>query len=177
MNCLKLVTFLNLFLFITACSSGESKLLLILDKQIGKSKFVEKTRLELDSILGKKESKLKTSILNFVADRVELKYTEIVIDGKRARVRVVANVPKMEEMGSLILIVSYLPRQKMLDMTIQDIFIEAAKNSRRPASRHEDITNETYEFSVDFEKQKDWMANSAQLGHAYSKRNLISKKL
>ncbi len=176
MNFVKLFAILNIFLFVAGCTSGESKLQAILDRQIGRSKFVERTRLELDSILGKKESKLKTSVLNFVADRVELKYTEIIIDGKRARVKVVANVPKMEEMSTLILLASFLPRATMLNMTIQDVFVEVAKTSRRPSTANENITNEIYEFSIDFEKRKDWVANSAQINRAYSKRNLISKR-
>lgn len=176
MNFVKLFGILFLVLFVTGCSSGESKLQAILDRQIGRSKFVERTRLELDSILGKKESKLKTSVLNFVADRVELNYTEIIIDGKRARVRVVANVPKMEEMSTLILMASFLPRETMLNMTIQDLFVEVAKNSRRPSTASENITNETYEFSIDFEKRKDWVANSEQLSRAFSKRNLMTKR-
>ena len=170
------ISILNLFFFLAGCSSGESKLQSILDHQIGRPKFVERTRLELDSILGKKESKLKTSVLNFVADRVELKFTETIIDGKRGRVRVIANVPKMEEMSTLILMASFLPRDKMLDMTIQDLFIEVAKNSRRPSSSGDNITNETYEFSIDFEKRKEWVANSEQLNRAFSKRNLITKR-
>lgn len=176
MNFLKLFAIFNLFLFLAGCSSGESKLQSILDRQIGRSKFVERTRLELDSILGKKDSKLKSSVLSFVADRVELKYTEIIIDGKRARVRVIAHIPKMEEMSTLILMASFLPREKMLDMTIDDVFVEVAKNSRRPSSARNQITNETYEFSIDFEKRKDWIANSEQLIRAFSKRNLISKR-
>lgn len=176
MNFVKLFAILNIFLFLTGCSSGESKLQAILDRQIGRSKFVERTRLELDSILGKKESRLKSSVLDFVADRVDLQYSEIIIDGKRARVKVVANVPKMEEMSTLILMASFLPRQKMLDMTIQDLFVEVAKNARRPSSSADSITNETYEFSVDFEKRKDWVANSEQLNRAFSKRNLITKR-
>ena len=174
MNIAKFFGILFLLFFVAGCSSGESKLQAILDRQIGRSKFVERTRLELDSILGKKDSKLKTSVLNFVSDRVELKYTQIIIDGKRARVKVVANVPKMEEMSTLILMASFLPRETMLNMTIQDVFVEVAKNSRRPSS--ENITNETYEFSIDFEKRKDWVANSEQLNRAFSKRNLITKR-
>lgn len=176
MNFIKLFAILNLFLFLGGCSSGESKLQSILDRQIGRSKIVERTRLELDSILGKKDSRLKASVLDFISDRVELKYSEIIIDGKKARVKVVANVPKMEEMSTLILLASFLPRDKMLDMTIQDVFVEVAKNSRRPSSASENITNETYEFSIDFEKRKDWIANSGQLNRAFSKRNLISKR-
>ena len=176
MNVAKLCGILFLIFFVAGCSSGESKLQAILDRQIGRSKFVERTRLELDSILGKRDSKLKTSVLNFVADRVELNYTEIIIDGKRARVRVVASVPKMEEMSTLILLASFLPRETMLNMTIQDVFVEVAKKSRRPSSANENITNETYEFSIDFEKRKDWVANSGQLNRAFSKRNLITKR-
>lgn len=176
MNFTKLFGILFLIIFVAGCSSRESKLQAILDRQIGRSKFVERTRLELDSILGKKESKLKTSVLNFVADRVELKYTDIIIDGKRARVKVLANVPKMEEMSTMILMASFLPRETMLNMTIQDVFVEVAKKSRRPSSAGENITNETYEFSIDFEKRKDWVANSEQLNRAYSKRNLITKR-
>lgn len=175
MNFAKLFGIIFLVYFVAGCSSGESKLQAILDRQIGRSKFVERTRLELDSILGKKDSKLKASVLDFVSDRVELKYTEIIIDGKRARVKVVADVPKTEEMSTLILMASFLPRETMLNMSIQDVFVEVAKNSRRPSGASENITNETYEFSIDFEKRKDWVANSEQLSRAFSKRNLITK--
>lgn len=171
----KLLSILSLFFVLGACTSGESKLQSILDRQIGRSKLIEKTRIELDSILGKKDSKLKTSILNFVADRVELNYSDIVIDGKKARVKVVARIPKTEEMGTLILMASFLPREKMLEMTVDDVFVEVARRSRRPASR-EEVTTEVYEFSVNFEKHKDWVANAWQLSHAFSKRNLISKR-
>ena len=133
MNIAKFFGILFLLFFVAGCSSGESKLQSILDRQIGRSKFVERTRLELDSILGKKDSKLKTSVLNFVADRVELKYTEIIIDGKRARVRVVANVPKMEEMSTFILLASFLPRETMLNMTIQDVLLRSRKIHAGPA--------------------------------------------
>lgn len=179
MNFTKLFALLNIFLVISACSSGESKLKSILDNKIGESKFIEKTRLELDGILGKKDSKLKASILDLVEDKVRIEYLDTLIDGKRARVRVVAVVPKMDEVNSLIILASFLPREKMLEMTIQEIVVEVEKHSRRPASStgFEDIASETYEFTVDFEKQKDWMVDSEQLNRAFSKRNQISKRL
>lgn len=180
MNFIRLFTFLNIFLVITACSSGEYKLQSILDSKIGKSKFVEKTRLELDGILGKKDSKLKASILDLVQDQVKIEYLDTLIDGKKARVKVIAIVPKMDEVNSLIMLASFLPREKMLEMTIQEIVVEVSKHSRRPAASstaYENIASETYEFTVDFEKQKDWVINSEQLSKAFSKRNLISKRL
>ena len=174
MNLIKLFSILTLFLFINACSHRESKLQSILDRKIGKSKFIEKSRLELDSLLGKKNSKLKSSVLEFVSERVEIIYSDILIDGKKARIKVVANIPKMEEMGSLLLLAGFLPREKMLDMTIQEVLAEVSKKTRRPAGQ--DISSEIYEFTIDFEKGKDWVANSGQLSRAYSKRNLISKR-
>lgn len=177
MNFTKLFAFLNIFLVITACSS-EYKLQSILDNQIGKSKFVERTRLELDGILGKKDSKLKASILDLVEDKVKIEYSDILIDGKKARVKVVAVIPKMDEINSLIVLASFLPREKMLEMSIQEIVSEVGKNSRRPASAagYEGIASESYEFAVDFEKYKEWTANSEQLSRAFSKRNQISKR-
>lgn len=176
MSFIRLITISSLFFNLSACSFAGSKLQTILDRQIGKTKIIEKTRLELDSILGKKDSRLKSSILDFVSDRVEVNYTDILIDGKKARVRVVANVPKLDELGTLILLASFLPREKMLDMTIQDVLTEISKNLRRPAN-HTDIVNETYEFNVDFEKGKEyWIANTEQLSRAFNKQNLITKR-
>lgn len=179
MNFTKLFAFLNIFLVIAACSSGESKLQSILDRQIGKSKFLERTRLELDGILGKKDSNLKASILDLVEDQVKIEYLDTLIDGKKARVKVVAVVPKMDEINSLIMLASFLPREKMLEMTIQDIITEVNKSSRKPASSSDygGFACETYEFTVDFEKHKDWVLNAEQLNRAFSKRNLISKRL
>ena len=178
MNFIKLFAFLNIFLVIAACSP-QYKLQSILDRQIGKSKFLERTRLELDGILGKKDSKLKASILDLVEDQVKIEYLDTLIDGKKARIKVVAVVPKMDEINSLIMLASFLPREKMLEMTIQDIIIEVNKSSRKPASSsgYEGGACETYEFTVDFEKHKDWVLNSEQLSRAFSKRNLISKRL
>lgn len=183
MGCTKLATKLlitvGLSLFLTACLSVEYKLQSILDKQIGKSKFIEKTRLELDSVFGKQDSKLKTSILDFVSDRVEVDYTDILVDGKKARVKVVAHVPKLDELGALVIVAGSLPRDRMLEMKIEDVLIEIAKSSRRPASYKNsftDIRNEVYEFSIDFEKGKEWVANPEQISRAFSKRNLISQR-
>ncbi|MBY0553814.1 hypothetical protein K2P97_04740 [bacterium] len=170
-------TFASLILvvFVTACSSNQSKLESILDRNIGKAKLIAQTRLELDSTLGKQESKLKSSVIDFLSDRVEIKYKDVLVEGRRARVTVVATVPKMDEVAAILMLASFLPREKMLSMSIQDVLEEVSKSSRRPAS-DDDIKNETYEFSVDFEKGKDWVADSEQLKKAYTKRNLISKR-
>ncbi|MEQ1721845.1 MAG: hypothetical protein ABL930_01625 [Pseudobdellovibrio sp.] len=175
MNVQKIFVSLIITIFASSCSFSESKLESILDKQIGKAQLIEKTRLELDAMLGKQDSKLKSSVLSFLSDRVVIKYTDIIIDGRKARVNVVAVVPKMDEVGTILLLASFLPREKMLKMSIQDVLAEISKNSRRPASE-DDIKNETYEFSVDFEKDKDWFADSEQLKKAYTKKNLISKR-
>lgn len=175
MNVKKIFASLMLVIFVSACSSNQSKLETILDRNIGKAKLIAQTRLELDSTLGRRDSKLKSSVLEFLSDRVEIKYTDVLVQGRRARVKVVATVPKMDEVSAILLLAHFLPREKMLEMSIQDVLAEVSKNSRRPASE-DDIKNETYEFSVDFEKNKDWVADSEQLKKAYTKRNLISKR-
>lgn len=175
MDLQKIFASLMLVVFVTACSSNQSKLESILDRNIGKAKLLAQTRLELDSTLGKQDSKLKNSVIDFLSDRVEIKYKDVLVEGRRARVTVVATVPKMDEVAAILMLASFLPREKMLSMSIQDVLAEVSKSSRRPAS-DDDIKNETYEFSVDFEKGKDWVANSEQLKKAYTKRNLISKR-
>ncbi len=170
----KLVLTLILFFSFVACSSHESKLESILDWQIGKTRIIEKTRLELDSMLGEDDSKLKDSILDYVSDHVDVRYSDMLIEGKKARVKVIAVVPKMYELNTLLLLAGFLPRETMLQMTIGDVLLELSKKTRRPAS--EFIKNETYEFIVNFEKNKNWSANPDQLSNAFGKRNLISKR-
>jgi hypothetical protein len=175
MSVQKIFVSLIIALFASSCSFNESKLESILDKQIGKAQLIEKTRLELDAILGKQDSELKNSLLSFLSDRVDIQYSDILIDGRKARVNVIAVVPKIDEVGSILILASFLPREKMLKMSIQEVLAEVSKKSRRPASE-EGIKNEIYEFSVDFKKDKEWVADSEQLKKAYSKRNLISKR-
>jgi|GEM_PF-5234744 len=174
---MKLFKFLipaGLIFGLIAYSTQESKIESILDGRIGEARIIEKTRLELDSILGKDNSKLKDSVLQFVSNRIEVKYSDIVVDGKKARVRVVAIVPKVDELNTLILLAGFLPRTDMLNMSLEDLINEIAKKSRSPAS--ESIRDETYEFSIDFKKNKQWVPNSDQLNSAFAKRNLISKR-
>ncbi len=175
MNFQKILVSFVITIFLSSCSFSEYKLESILDKQIGKSQLIAKTRLELDFMLGKQDSKLKSSVLIFLSERVDIKYSDIVIDGRKARVNVVAVVPKIDEVGTILLLANFLPREQLLRMSIQDVLSEVSKNLRRPASE-DDIKNEIYEFSVDFKKDKDWIVNSEQLKKAFSKKNLISKR-
>jgi hypothetical protein len=175
MSVQKIFVSLIIALFASSCSFNESKLESILDKQIGKAQLIEKTRLELDAILGKQDSELKRSLLSFLSDRVDVQYSDILIDGRKARVNVVAVVPKIDEVGGILILASFLNREKMLKMSILEVLAEVSKKSRRPASV-EAIRNEIYEFSVDFKKDKEWIADSEQLKKAYTKRNLISKR-
>lgn len=163
-----------LFFGLVACSSNASKLQARVDKEVGKAQLIEKTRLELDKVLGKKDSVFKASLISYISDKIKVEYNTIV-DGRKARVDVVAVLPKMEEVGALILLVSFMPKEKVLNMTVEDVFAELSKNSRKPASVN-DIKTETYEFSVNFEKNKDWEVNADQMRRAYTKKNLISKR-
>lgn len=174
MKLFKFLAPIGIIISLIACSSQESKIESILDRQIGTERVIEKARLELDSMLGKNDSKLKDSILAFISDGIEVRYTNILIDGKKARVKVVAVVPKMDEVNTLILHAGFLPRETMLNMTFEDVLAEVSKKSRRPASQS--FISETYEFSVDFDKNKYWIPNYDQLKNAYAKRNIISKR-
>lgn len=157
---------------INACSMSESKIKSIVDREIGADLIVEKARLELDKQLGKQHSKLKSSLLDLVADRIEIEYTEIIVEGRRGRVKVHAKVPKLEDIGALFSEARNLPREKILEMSAQELMKEVNRNSRRPASEN-DLRVEHYEFFIDFEKNKEWVANNEQLKRAYSKKNLI----
>lgn len=163
------------FLFLSSCSiMQESKLQSILDKQIGKARIIEKNRLELDNLLGKNNSKLKDSLMNYISDRTVVQYTEIIIDGKKARVRVLAEIPKMEELSAFMLMAGFLPREQMMSMTVDEVLAAVSKKTRRPAG--EVVRCEVYEFTVDFEKNKNWIANPDQLSNAFGKKNQISKR-
>lgn len=169
------VTFFCLLLsalFFSGCTS-KYRLESVVDKQVGKAQMIEKTRLELDKLLGQKDSVLKRSVLELVSSRMRVNY-ETIIDGKRARVHVRATVPKMDEMNTLLLLASFMPKDQMLNMTVQELFSEVSKNSRRPASL-DDLRTEVYEFSVDFHKSKDWIVNTDHLRRAYSRKNLLSR--
>lgn len=161
-------------LLVAAGCTSRYRLESAVDKEIGKAQLVEKTRLELDKLLGKEDSVLKESVLNLVSDRVKIEY-DTIIDGKRARVNVRAEIPKMSELNTVLLLASFLPRDRMLKMTVDDLLAEISRSSRRPASL-EDIRTEVYEFKVDFEKNKSWIVNAEQLKKAYSRKNLISRK-
>lgn len=158
--------------FINACSMSESKIKSIVDREIGPDLIVEKARLELDKQLGKQHSKLKSSLLDLVADRIEIEYTEVIVEGRRARVKVHAKVPKLEDIGALFSEARNLPREKILEMSALELMKEVNRNSRRPASEN-DLRVEHYEFFIDFEKNKEWVANNDQLKRAYSKKNLL----
>ena len=161
-----------LVLMFNACSMNESKIKSIVDREIGAELVVERARLELDKQLGKKDSKLKSSMLEMVESKIDIEYTEVIVEGRRARVKVSAKIPKMEDIGALFSEARHLPREKIIDMSVQELIKEINKTSRRPASSN-DLSVEHYEFFVDFEKNKDWIANSDQLKRAYSKKNLV----
>lgn len=168
-----IISLLSTVLF-CGCLTQESRLESMLDRQIGKSRIMEKTRLELDSMLGKNDSRLKDSLFDFIQDRTRVEYTEVVVDGKRARVKVLATVPKLDELNTLILLSGFIPREKLLRMSVDELVLEISKRTRKPAS--EAVRSETYEFFVDFEKQKNWMANPDQISNAFARRNLISQR-
>lgn len=164
------------FLFlVSACSSPEAKLEAIVEKEIGEAQWLAKARIELDKVLGKQDSKLKSSFIKFIADRTQIEFTETIIDGRRARVHVRAVVPRMDELGTLILLGSFIPKEKLLNMTAEELLGALSKNSRQPASLS-DLRNETYVFAVDFSRDKTWQVNEGQLSKAYSRRNLVTKR-
>lgn len=175
MNFLKFSLAIMLFIAVNACSTNESKIKAILNREVGESQLVERSRLELENILGVGDSKLKSSVLDFIDDNTEVTFQEVIIDGKRARVLVKAVVPKVEEVSSLMVMSSSLPKEKILNMSLSQLLQEVSKNSRAPASQVQ-INTEVYEFSIDFYKDKGWVPNSEQLKKAFNKRNLISKK-
>lgn len=161
-----------LLIFFNACSLSESKIKGIVDREIGAGLIVEKARLELEKQLGRGDSKLKSSMLELVSSKIKIEYTEVIIEGRRARVHVRAEIPKLEDIGALFSEARMLPKEKIAEMSADELMKEIMKNSRRPASEN-DLKTEVYEFNVDFEKNKEWVANSEQLKKAYSKKNLV----
>lgn len=168
----KVLAGVSFIALINACSMNESKIKSIVDREIGADLIVEKARLELDKQLGKQHSKLKSSLLDMVSDKIDIEYTEVIVEGRRARVRIHAKVPKLEDIGALFSEARNMPREKILDMSAQELVREINRSSRRPASQN-DLRVEHYEFYIDFEKNKEWVANTDQLKRAYSKKNLV----
>ena len=162
----KILAAVSFIALINACSMNESKIKSIVDREIGADLIVEKARLELDKQLGKQHSKLKSSLLDMVSDKI------VIVEGRRARVRIHAKVPKLEDIGALFSEARNMPREKILDMSAQELVREINRSSRRPASQN-DLRVEHYEFYIDFEKNKEWVANTDQLKRAYSKKNLV----
>lgn len=164
------ITFL--VVMFNACSMTESKIKSVVDREIGSGLIVEKARLEIEKQLGKQDSKLKSSLLELVKDKISIEYTEVLVEGRRGRVKVLAHIPKLETLGALFSESRYMSKEKMIEMTAAQWIKEINRNSRRPASEN-DLLVETYEFYVDFEKNKDWVANQDQLKKAYSIKNLV----
>ncbi|MGZ3690097.1 MAG: hypothetical protein ACXVAX_01250 [Pseudobdellovibrio sp.] len=167
----KIVFAFMFLILINACSYNESKIKSIVEREIGSGLIVEKARLELEKQLGRGDSKLKSSILEAVSNKIKIEYDEIIIEGRRARVHVKAEVPRLEDISALFSEARNIPKNKLADMSADELIKEINKNSRRPASEN-DLQTELYEFYVDFEKNKEWVANSDQLKKAYSKKNL-----
>jgi len=168
----KILSAILVVVLVNACSFNESKIKSIVDREIGSGLIVERARLELDKQLGKTDSKLKSSLLEAVSSKIRIEYTEIIVEGRRARVRVRAEIPRLEDIGALFSEARHMERSKIADMTIEELVKEINKSSRRPASQN-DLQTEFYEFFVDFEKNKEWVANTDQLKKAYSKKNLV----
>lgn len=144
----------------------------LVDREVGRSLIIEKARLELDKQLGRRDSKLKSSLLGMIDDKIHIQYNDFIIEGRRARVKVNAEVPKLEGLGALFAQARNIPKDRMLEMTADELMQELGKKSRGPASEI-GIKTEVYEFTVDFEKEKEWVANTDQLKKAYNKKNLL----
>ena len=168
----KLISAMLILVLVNACSFNESKIKSIVDREIGSGLIVERARLELDKQLGRGDSKLKSSLLEMVSSKIKIEYTEILVQGRRARVHVRAEIPRLEDIGALFSEARNLPKEKIAEMTADDLLREINRSSRRPASQN-DLQTELYEFNVDFEKNKEWQANTDQLKKAYSKKNLV----
>lgn len=160
------------FIVWTGCSLNESKLTSLVDREVGRDLIVEKARLELDKQLGRNDSKLKSSLLAMVSDKIHIQYNDFVIEGRRARVRVNAEIPRLQALGAIFAQARNIPKERLLEMTADELLKELGKQSRGPASEV-DFKTEVYEFIVDFEKEKQWVANPDQLKKAYSKKNLL----
>ncbi len=169
---IKPLGFILLFIFLSGCSLNESKLTSLVDREVGRNLIIEKARLELDKQLGRNDCKLKSSLLAMVADKIQIQYNDFIIEGRRARVRVNAEIPKLQGLGALFAQARNIPKERLMEMTADELLKELSRQSRGPAS-DVDLKTEVYEFTIDFEKEKQWVANPEQLKKAYSKKNLL----
>lgn len=170
----KIILAFLFLLTINACSYNESKIKGIVDREIGSGLIVERARLELEKQLGRNHSKLKSSLLETVSKKIKIDYEQIIIEGRRARVHVKAEIPRLEDIGALFSEARNIPRDKLIEFNTEELVKEINKTSRRPASRNE-LQTELYEFYIDFEKTKEWIPNRDQLGKAYSRKNLVAR--
>jgi hypothetical protein len=170
----KIIIAILVVVMVNACSLNESKIKNIVDREIGSGLVVERARLELEKQLGRGDSKLKSSFLEMVSEKIKIEYIEVIVQGRRARVLVRAEIPRLKDIGALFSEARHLPKDKIVDMSAEELMKEINNNSRRPASQN-DLETEHYEFYVDFEKGKEWVANTEQLKKAYSKKNLVFK--
>ncbi len=175
MTTFKFTTLILLALFLNSCTSGESKLQGMITREIGKKQLIEKARLEMDKVLGKRDSRLKQSALEFIDSRMEISFPDTLIDGRRARVQVKAVLPRVEEVSAALFAINSMPKEKMLELSFEEFLEELSRSGRRPAGVVE-IKDDVYEFSIDFDRDRDWSVNPDQLRRAYSKRNLVVKK-
>jgi hypothetical protein len=157
----------------SACSMNESKIKSLVERELGSDLIVEKARLELDKHLGRRDSKLKSNLLDAVSKKINIEFTDILVEGRRARVKVRAQIPKLEDIGALFSEGRNIPKERILEMSLDEFIHEINKQTRRPASDI-DLKVEYYEFYIDLEKNKEWVTNSDQIKKAYSRRNIVN---
>lgn len=168
----KIILAFLFLLAINACSYNESKIKNIVDREIGSGLIIERARLELEKQLGRNDSRLKSSLLETVSKKIKIEYDQIIIEGRRARVHIKAEIPRIGDIGALFSEARDIPRDKLIDFNMDELLKEINKSSRRPASKN-DLQTDFYEFYIDFEKAKEWVPNRDHLSRAYSRKNLV----
>ena len=167
------VAALTLTLFASCTNNPEGKIKATLDKEIGKDKIAAETKINVDKLMGKKDSKFKESLFEYFNTNTTVTYSNIKVNENKASVKLTIAKPNDEDMGGLILFAAMVDQKKLLNMTMNDLLVELSKNGRKTASI-DDIRKDKYELTVELENKGEWViANTKQLKQALSKKNKV----
>lgn len=160
-------------LMITACtSSPEGKITQVMEIKIGKKAIMEKTSKELDTLLGKDSSKLKSSVIDFMDEKTKVSFSDIQVNGPQATVKVNIDMPKADEIGGLLFLAAFIPKETAMKMSINELLKEVSKGQRQVASIN-DLKMESYSAIVDLEFKDQWLIKNSDLSKIVTKKNKV----
>lgn len=166
------------FVFITSCTSNkpEDRVAQALDKAFGKEEMKIQLEQGLEKLLGNKETKFKTSVLDFFLKSIKISHSDIKVQDKKATAVITVERPSDDEFAGLFLIASFVDRKKLDEMTIHEFLGELSKNQRKTASV-KDLKIETFKGPVELTSDgENWKVDEASVKNFFSKKNKVKVK-